>query len=106
MVNGDRTDAALGPHVIACPQCDARQSFHRDPVPAIDSCGFESYSFQCKECGASLGGIIDPCDETLLLCILPPDDEQVRPGVESVIERDKTASALLATASVERIAAP
>ena len=34
----------------------------------IDSCGFESYRLRCNECGIGLAGMIDPCDETLLLC--------------------------------------
>ncbi len=41
--------------------------FDRSRTPRIDSCGFESYSLECVECGGLLGGIIDPYDETLLL---------------------------------------
>jgi hypothetical protein len=38
-----------------------------NPVPRIDECGFESRSFECEKCGATLAGVIDPFDETLLL---------------------------------------
>jgi hypothetical protein len=55
------------PQVIACPRCGAELMFRRSLRPLIDSCGFESYSFACRECAAPLGGIIDPCDDTLLL---------------------------------------
>jgi len=41
--------------------------FHRSRSPKIDSCGFESYSLACTACDVALAGIIDPCDETLLL---------------------------------------
>ena len=33
----------------------------------IDACGFESYTFACKECGAALSGIVDPFDDALLI---------------------------------------
>jgi hypothetical protein len=33
----------------------------------MDSCGFESYSLKCDQCGAQLVGIIDPADDQLLL---------------------------------------
>jgi len=36
-------------------------------TPNIDACGFESYSFECDECGARLAGIVDPHDNALLL---------------------------------------
>ena len=35
----------------------------------MDSCGFESYELECRRCGASLGGIIDPYDDELLLSL-------------------------------------
>ncbi|MGA3310493.1 MAG: hypothetical protein ABSD08_18065 [Xanthobacteraceae bacterium] len=41
--------------------------FDRSRAPRIDSCGFESYSLDCMECGAPLAGIIDPYDDALLL---------------------------------------
>lgn len=40
-------------------------------MPEIDSCGFESYRFECRECGAHIAGIIDPADDTLLLSEMP-----------------------------------
>ena len=52
---------------VACPNCAHQLTFHRSTHPDIDACGFESYSFVCRECGAALAGIIDPADETLLL---------------------------------------
>jgi hypothetical protein len=33
----------------------------------MDECGFESYRFECKECGVALAGIVDPIDDALLL---------------------------------------
>jgi hypothetical protein len=61
------------PHPISevrgakCPSCGARLNLHRSHTPEIDSCGFESYRLECKECGARLAGIIDPFDDKLLL---------------------------------------
>jgi hypothetical protein len=36
-------------------------------MPHIDEWGFENYSLECKQCGATLAGIIDPADDALLL---------------------------------------
>ncbi len=33
----------------------------------MDSCGFESYSLECDQCGVQLVGVIDPLDDRLLL---------------------------------------
>ena len=52
---------------IACPACAAQITLDRSPSPHIDECGFESYRFECQQCGASLACIIDPCDESLLV---------------------------------------
>jgi hypothetical protein len=52
---------------VACPSCDAHLVFCRSAHPFIDACGFESYSFACRECGASLSGIVDPLDDALLI---------------------------------------
>jgi hypothetical protein len=52
---------------VACPSCGARFTFCRSENPAIDACGFESYTFACKECGASLSGIVDPLGDALLI---------------------------------------
>ena len=60
--------ARSGVQVVACPTCDARFTFSRSDAPDIDACGFESYRLACDECGAALTGIIDPFDDTLLLC--------------------------------------
>src|SRR6516225_10544003 len=52
-----------------CPNCKTRSKFSRTTNPQIDSCGFESYSFQCKRCKSSLAGIIDPMDDELLVSL-------------------------------------
>ncbi len=52
---------------VECPKCKGRLLFRRARTPHFDSHGFESYQFNCKHCGASLAGIIDPYDGTLLL---------------------------------------
>jgi hypothetical protein len=56
-----------GAQAIACPKCKARFGFHRSRQPFIDACGFESYALECRDCGASLTGIVDPLDDTLLI---------------------------------------
>jgi hypothetical protein len=56
-----------GTQTIACPKCNTRFVFCRSPTPFIDACGFESYTLECRECGASLAGIVDPFDDTLLV---------------------------------------
>ena len=53
--------------IVACPKCSARVFFHRSGTPRFDACGFESYSFDCQQCGAELGGIVDPSDDRLLI---------------------------------------
>jgi hypothetical protein len=52
---------------VACPRCGVRFAFCRSAHPVIDACGFESYTFACEECGASLAGIVDPLDDVLLI---------------------------------------
>jgi DNA-directed RNA polymerase subunit RPC12/RpoP len=52
---------------VECPKCKARFLFRRARVPHFDTCGFESYKLDCKHCGASFAGIIDPYVGTLLL---------------------------------------
>jgi hypothetical protein len=59
--------APLGAQSVACPKCHARFAFSRSHEPFIDACGFESYALECHECGASLAGIVDPFDDTLLI---------------------------------------
>jgi uncharacterized protein with PIN domain len=54
-----------------CPNCNSRLVFHRSQIPDFDACGFESYKLQCSACGATLAGVIDPADETLLLSAVP-----------------------------------
>jgi len=53
--------------LIGCPKCSARLRFQRSSFPLMDSCGFESYSLECDQCGAQLVGVIDPLDDQLLL---------------------------------------
>lgn len=67
-ISGDRLSTISGAEVTACPRCDARLLFTRSCHLRIDSCGFESYRLECRECGAQLAGIIDPADDALLLC--------------------------------------
>jgi hypothetical protein len=67
--------ARFSPEDVAdhfCPRCDAALIFLRSAKPHFDSCGFESYSLECKECGAELAGIVDPCDDALLLTEMTP----------------------------------
>jgi hypothetical protein len=45
-------------------------------VPYFDPEGFESYLFDCRFCRASLAGIIDPFDGTLLLTAAECDNNQ------------------------------
>ncbi len=65
--NRDEPSTPLGAQAIACPKCHARFVFRRSREPFIDACGFESYALECDECGASLAGIVDPFDDTLLI---------------------------------------
>ena len=60
------------PIIAICPNCKAGSKLRRATVPQIDSCGFESYSFQCESCKSSLAGIIDPLDGELLVSLLEP----------------------------------
>ena len=66
-MSGDALETISGVQVIACPRCNAQFMFCRSRTPRIDSCGFESYSLDCMECGAPLAGIVDPYDDALLL---------------------------------------
>jgi hypothetical protein len=52
---------------VECPKCKGRFLFRRARIPPFDTHGFESYELDCDHCGASLTGIIDPLDGTLLL---------------------------------------
>ncbi len=60
-------ETAEAVELVACPLCRAQLTFWRSGVPSIDACGFESYHLDCDVCGTSLGGVIDPADDTLLL---------------------------------------
>ena len=65
--NWNEPSTPLGAQAIACPKCKTRLMFSRNREPFIDACGFESYALECRECGASLAGIVDPFDDTLLI---------------------------------------
>jgi hypothetical protein len=65
----DQASAIAGARAVVCPVCDVLLTFFRTSVPHIDECGFESYRFECKECGTPLAGIVDPADEALLLSV-------------------------------------
>ena len=52
---------------VACPGCRAHFTFCRSEDHVIDACGFESYTFACKECGAAWSGSVDPFDDALLI---------------------------------------
>jgi DNA-directed RNA polymerase subunit RPC12/RpoP len=67
VINRDEPQAAAPAQIITCPHCNARSIFCRSRTPAIDACGFETYSFACTECNAALAGVIDPSDDQLLL---------------------------------------
>jgi hypothetical protein len=58
--------------VATCPKCRVSLKLLRSSIPQIDSCGFESYVFQCESCKSSLGGIIDPMNDELLVSLLEP----------------------------------
>jgi hypothetical protein len=66
-INEGALSALSSIDIIACPCCDAQLIFSRQPIPLIDSSGFESYSVKCEQCGAELVGVIDPFDNQLLL---------------------------------------
>jgi hypothetical protein len=66
-----RTDHAYDTTIAAaCPKCRVSLKLLRSSIAQIDSCGFESYPFQCESCKSSLVGIIDPMDEELLVSLL------------------------------------
>jgi hypothetical protein len=62
-----RAGMVVDVQAVACVKCGASLLFRRSAAPHIDDCGFESYRIACDECGSELAGIIDPCDESLLL---------------------------------------
>ena len=72
------------PIIAICPNCKTGSKLRRATVPQIDSCGFESYFFQCESCKRSLAGIIDPLDEELLVSLLEPTSWFEHPSQEGV----------------------
>ena len=67
MAEGETNTISETEQLIGCPKCSARLRFRRSRFPLMDSCGFETYSLECDQCGAQLVGIIDPVDDQLLL---------------------------------------
>ena len=59
---------------VTCPKCKTRWSFCELQTTQVDSCGFESYSFQCQWCASSHRGVIDPSDDALLVSLIEPGD--------------------------------
>jgi hypothetical protein len=60
--------------LVATPKCKTCSKLLRPTYPQIDTCGFESYSFQCQRCASYLRGIIDPCDDALLVSLIKTGD--------------------------------
>ena len=67
MAEGETNTISEPELLIRCPKCSARLRIQRSSLPLMDSCGFESYSLECDQCGAQLVGVIDPLDDQLLL---------------------------------------
>jgi hypothetical protein len=62
------------PATPLCPKCHARLNVCRSQTADIDAAGFESYRFDCQECGAALVGIIDPAADALLISECAADE--------------------------------
>jgi hypothetical protein len=69
--SSERAAPVRAARVAICPRCDAQLLFHRSRTPEIDACGFETCRLECTACTASLGGVIDPYDDAVLLSVLP-----------------------------------
>jgi hypothetical protein len=83
MRNGPSASAAYG--VPLCPKCHTRLNFRPSQTADIDAAGFESYRFDCQECGSSLVGIVDPLDDALLISECPTqghDSSQQNPDYD------------------------
>ena len=81
MAEGEANTMPETEQLIGCPRCSARLRLQRSSSPQMDSCGFETYSLECDQCGAQLVGIIDPVDDQLLLSELKAE---LDPGVAFV----------------------
>jgi uncharacterized protein YbaR (Trm112 family) len=66
-MNWETPDTLIDAQIVACPRCRTALTFRRSAAPLIDACGFESYQLVCDQCGTTLGGVIDPADDKLLL---------------------------------------
>jgi hypothetical protein len=60
-------DAGFDARLTACPQCHLPAVLPRGAGAHIDECGFEAYTFTCRQCATPLAGIVDPADDVLLL---------------------------------------
>jgi hypothetical protein len=60
-------DTLIDAQIVECPCCRTALTFRRSATPLIDACGFESYQIVCDQCGNTLGGVIDPADDQLLV---------------------------------------
>jgi hypothetical protein len=69
---------------LQCPNCQSHITIVRSLNPKIDSSGFETYGFSCGCCKSSLGGIVDPIDDTLLISMLEMSPEGIPEAVEIV----------------------
>jgi len=63
----DATKRVRRTTATSCPKCQSPIVLRRLRLPDIDSSGFESYFFKCNVCSAWLVGVVDPCDERLLM---------------------------------------
>lgn len=67
IATGREPQHAFNAQATVCPACRGRLTFRGSAPPRIDACGFETYALDCPRCGATLVGVIDPLDGTLLL---------------------------------------
>jgi RNase P subunit RPR2 len=66
-MSGRRISGLADARFTLCPQCDMPSLLARSADAHIDECGFESYTFTCRQCDTPLAGIVDPADDALLL---------------------------------------
>jgi hypothetical protein len=60
---------SAAPITVECPQCAAFLSYHSALTSRLDASGFECCELECRGCGASIVGMIDPYDGQLLLSL-------------------------------------
>lgn len=69
-LTADTPGMMRGAEAVACPRCSTQRALQRSASAPIDGCGFESYSFKCRGCGARIAGVVDPADDALLLSVM------------------------------------